>query len=65
MPGGAVRQTHVIVALDGVDKGLISNDLRLSVEERLETLFDRLQLLFADLRRQNTQTRHWSHVITA
>lgn len=48
--------TYVIVALHGVDEGLVGHDLRLPAEEGLEAFFHRLQLLFADLRDTNTQT---------
>lgn len=41
--------THLVVALDGIDEGLVGYNLRFSVEESLKTLFDCLQLLLTDL----------------
>lgn len=49
---------HLVVALHSVDEGLVGHDLRVSAEESLEALFDRLQLLLTDLRRTRTDTRH-------
>lgn len=43
-------QTHLVVALDSIDEGLISNDLGFSIEECLESLFDCLQMLLTDLK---------------
>lgn len=59
-----IKQTHVIVALDSVDKSLISHDLGLSIEECLETLFDCLQLLLTDLKETQTHRgqRHYYSV---
>lgn len=51
-----LRQTYVIVALDGVDKSLIGHNLRFSTEEGLKAFFHRLQLLFADLRDTNMES---------
>lgn len=47
-----VVQTRLVVALDSVDEGFISNDLGFSVEERLKTLFDGLQMLLTDLKKK-------------
>ncbi len=52
-----IIQTHIIVALDSIDESLISHDLGFSVEEGLETLFDRLQLLLTDLKETSTDRR--------
>lgn len=49
-PDRQIVQTHIIVALDSVDKSLISHNLCLPMEKGLETLFDRLQVLLTDLK---------------
>lgn len=59
--GSMIIQTHVIVALDSVDESLISHDLGFSAEERLETLFDCLQLLLADLKETLTDRRQMGY----
>lgn len=48
--------THVIITLDSVDKGLISHNLSFTIEESLKTLFDGLELLLAYLKEAQKQT---------
>lgn len=54
-------QTHIVVALDSIDEGLISHDLSFSIEECLESLFDCLQVLLTDLRKREFITVNESH----
>lgn len=49
-PDRHIIQTYIIVALDSIDKSLISHDLCFPMEKRLETLFDCLQVLLTDLK---------------
>lgn len=55
------RQTHLIVALDCIDEGLVSHNLSVSVEESLKTILDGLQLQFTDLRREEQGHKHSSN----
>lgn len=45
------------VALHGVDERLVGHDLRVSVEEGLESVLGLLQLLLGDLQRQRERRR--------